>query len=351
MIKKRIVKKNLKKKKIYKKRNVSYVQKLWVFCGALIVMPIMFVVYLFCIKSDITKTTIFEIQKGETIYAIANRLKKENLLFNVDVFKVALYAFGNNVQAGVYELDSGESIYSLADKFSNGKIATVSIMIPEGLTVRQIRDLLEEDNRLSGSVKCASKRAEPVCNLKEGDLFPDTYYVAKGTARLDVLRLANDKMSKIKEQFAPELKNAPRPLKNWNQILTLASIVQKETPRVSEMSTVASVYLNRLNINMRLQADPTVVYAITNGYGDMQGQFLYKKYFNIKSAFNTYTNYGLPPSPIANVGIDAINAVLNPATTKYYYFVADGRGGHVFSETYAEHQKNHQKWREIRKSL
>jgi UPF0755 protein len=116
------------------------------------------------------------------------------------------------------------------------------------------------------------------------------------------------------------------------------------------MKIVASVYLNRLRRGMRLQADPTVIYAITDGYGDMRGAPLLRGHLKVDSPYNTYRNNGLPPSPIANVGSHAIRAVLEPADTKYLYFVADGRGGHKFSTDYETHLKNHADWREIKKS-
>lgn len=144
---------------------------------------------------------------------------------------------------------------------------------------------------------------------------------------------------------------APRPLKTWNEIVTLASIVQKETSKEDEMPVVASVYLNRLRDKMRLQADPTVVYALTNRLGDMGGKALLREHLKIDSPYNTYTNYGLPPAPIANVGIAAIYAVLQPADTNYLYFVADGKGGHKFARTYEEHMKNHADWRAIKKEM
>ena len=143
----------------------------------------------------------------------------------------------------------------------------------------------------------------------------------------------------------------PKPLKNWNDVITLASIVQKETPQAREMPIVASVYLNRLNQGMRLQADPTVVYALTDGLGDMQGAALLRGHLQIDSPYNTYKNRGLPPAPIANVGQAAIRAVLKPADTNYLFFVADGRGGHKFSKDYETHMKNHANWRKIKNKL
>jgi UPF0755 protein len=155
------------------------------------------------------------------------------------------------------------------------------------------------------------------------------------------IRMALDKAGKA----------IPAPLKSWNEVLTLASIVQKETPKAAEMPIVASVYLNRLKKKMKLQADPTVVYAITNGLGDMRGRALFQGHLRTRDPYNTYVNHGLPPAPIANVGRDAIMAVLNPADTNYLFFVADGQGGHKFARSYEEHKKNHANWREIKKAL
>ena len=236
-------------------------------------------------------------------------------------------------------------MWTIADMLTHGKIATTTVTIPEGYTVKQIKLMLMNIPYLVGEVDCEEEK--PVCDLHDGDIFPDTYRIARGTSRLALLELARNKMEEVKKSF--ENARLPVPLKDWNEVLTLASIVQKETPRAKEMPVVASVYLNRLNINMRLQADPTVVYVLTDGLGDMRGEPLLSGHLKIESPYNTYRNNGLPPAPIANVGIDAIRSVLKPAHTKYLFFVADGRGGHRFSKDYESHQKNHNKWREIKK--
>ena len=208
--------------------------------------------------------------------------------------------------------------------------------------------MLSNAPRLTGDVECVAGNNAPVCNLHDGDVFPDTYRVAKGTPRLAVLDLARKKMEKIRDSLMRAGYIIPRPLKTWGDVLTLASIVQRETPREVEMPIVASVYINRLRKNMRLQADPTIVYAITDGYGDMQGAALLRGHLKVDSPYNTYTHNGLPPAPIANVGTAAIRAVLRPADTNYLYFVADGNGGHIFSKSYDEHMKHHASWREIK---
>ena len=201
---------------------------------------------------------------------------------------------------------------------------------------------------MTGAVECKAGNTAPVCDLHDGDIFPDTYTVARGTNRLALLDLMRKRMAQIQDVWQKTNRRLPKPLRDWNDVITLASIVQKETPQVREMPIVASVYLNRLNRGMRLQADPTVVYALTNGLGDMQGQPLLRGHLQIDSPYNTYKNKGLPPAPIANVGQAAIRAVLKPADTNYLFFVADGRGGHKFSRDYEEHQKNHAKWRKIK---
>jgi UPF0755 protein len=166
-----------------------------------------------------------------------------------------------------------------------------------------------------------------------------------------VLDLMRKNMLDLEKGWNASGRHAPAPLRNWNEVMTLASIVQKETPRVSEMPVVASVYLNRLRKKMKLQADPTVVYAITGGLGDMRGRALLTGHLKTESAYNTYARYGLPPHPIANVGRDAIQAVLNPADTTYYFFVADGTGGHAFAKDFKEPTATRASWREIKKKI
>ena len=202
---------------------------------------------------------------------------------------------------------------------------------------------------LTGPVNCESGDKSAYCDLRDGDVFPDTYRVARGTSRLALLDVMRKKMDDIETAWRRAGALTPVPLRGWDDIVTLASIVQKETPRESEMPIVASVYLNRLRKNMRLQADPTVVYALTDGYGDMQGEPLLRGHLRIDNPYNTYVKNGLPPAPIANVGQAALRAVLKPADTNYLFFVADGRGGHNFSNTYEEHLKNQADWREIKK--
>lgn len=312
------------------------------------VMAMCALVFVFGVRSTVRVPVVFDVVNGDSVSGVANRLYKQELIDSVDVFKISVRLHGGKIQKGQYDIPKGTSTWKIARMFATGDVAATVIVIPEGLTVKQIKKLLLNSHDLVGDVECKVENTEPVCNIKDGQLFPDTYRVARGTKRLAVLDLARKKMLDVRNHFAKAYRTFPKPLKNWDEVITLASIVQKETPQIREMSIVASVYLNRLNKKMRLQADPTVVYALTNGLGDMQEEALLRGHLKIDSPYNTYRNSGLPPAPIANVGQNAIRAVLNPAKTNFLYFVADGQGGHHFSDSYEVHMKNHANWRQIK---
>ena len=302
------------------------------------------VFFIFNLWSPVQKPMSIVVPNGASVTRITNHLYKNNIIKSKELFYFSIRLNGGMIQAGEYDIPRGAGVWTIASMLTKGKIATTTVTIPEGYTVKQIKTMLMNVPYLVGDVDC--NESVPVCDLHDGDIFPDTYRIARGTSRLALLELSRKKMLDVKQSF--ENARYPVPIKDWNEVLVLASIVQKETPRVKEMPLVASVYLNRLNSNMRLQADPTVVYALTDGLGDMQGEALLSGHLKTDSPYNTYRYNGLPPAPIANVGRDAIRAVLKPAHTKYLFFVADGRGGHRFSKDYAEHQKHHEKWREIK---
>ncbi len=319
----------------------------------MIVAPVIILVcaamFLFGIHSTVSKPVVFDIVAGDTVSGVARRLIKQKLIDSEQVFKASVRLNGGKIQTGQYDIPVGASAWKIADMFANGRVASTTIVIPEGLTIKQIKSLLLQYSTLTGAVECQAGNTAPVCDLRDGDIFPDTYTVARGTNRLALLDLARKKMVQIEDVWKKTNRRLPKPLRDWNDVITLASIVQKETPQVREMPIVASVYLNRLRQGMRLQADPTVVYALTDGLGDMQGAPLLRGHLQIDSPYNTYRNKGLPPAPIANVGQGAIRAVLKPADTNYLFFVADGRGGHRFSKDYETHMKNHNDWRAIKK--
>lgn len=322
--------------------------KSWIKFGLAICAVIVFVVfYIFNVWSPLRKPVSVIVERGTSVSAITNYMVKNRIVKSADLFYFCVRLNGGKIQAGEYDIPRGAGVWTIADMLTHGKVATTTITIPEGYTIKQIKNMLLNTPFLSGDVDCNT--TAPVCDLQEGEIFPDTYRIARGTSRLAVLDLARKQMLVVKESLFKH--QYPEPLKNWNDVMILASIVQKETPQTKEMPIVASVYLNRLKKNMRLQADPTVVYALTDGYGDMRGEPLLRGHLKIDNPYNTYRNNGLPPKPIANVGRVAIRSVLKPAKTNYLFFVADGRGGHKFSTEYSEHQKNHGVWREIKKEI
>lgn len=316
----------------------------WFVVGVLFIAIVGFMLFGYVTRKPVLVT----VSAGATVTDVANVLNQYDLIDSVSSFKLAVRAQGGKIQVGQYEIPRGASSWRIAKMLVSGDVATIKVLIPEGLTLKQVKILLANTDGLSGDVECAAGMMAQVCSIADGDIFPDTYRVARGTHRLAVLDLARRKMDGVRQKF--ESHKFPRPLQSWRDVVTLASIVQRETPRASEMPIVASVYLNRLRANMRLQADPTVVYVLTDGLGDMQGEPLLSGHLKLDSPYNTYRNAGLPPGPIANVGSAAIKAVLKPADTNYLFFVADGSGGHRFSNTYEEHIKNHADWREVKKS-
>ncbi len=333
-----------KRRKFFKKNIL-----LWFVLTPVVVVAAVFF-YVVCVRSTVLRPTVFNVVRGDSVTGVANRLVQNNLIYSKDAFVASVRFHGGKIQSGQYDIPRGASLWRITKMLVSGDVATTTVVVPEGLTVKQIKNLLLQHSGLTGEVECDSDKSRPVCNLQDGQIFPDTYRVARGASRLSVLELMRKKMLDVRTHLSKANSNLPKPLKNWDQVLTLASIVQKETPVAREMPIVASVYLNRLNKGMRLQADPTVVYVLTDGLGDMQGQPLLRGHLKIDSPYNTYRNSGLPPAPIANVGLAALRAVLRPAKTKFLFFVADGQGGHRFSIDYAEHQKNHNAWRKIKEN-
>jgi UPF0755 protein len=288
--------------------------------------------------SPIASTETFTVKPGASVSVVARDLSARNMVVSAPLLKTTIALFGGKIQQGTYEFKPGRSIWGIARDLSRGRIALAKITIPEGMTVKQIYEMIDCNSDLSGEIRIV---------FRDGELFPDTYHFAKGYEKNKLLQDMAAKMTALSQKYT----KFPEPIENWKQLISLAAIVQKETSKVSEMPIVAGVYLNRLRIGMKLQADPTVVYAITDGYGSMRGRRLYYKHLTNKSFYNTYKYKGLTPAPIANPGLDAIMAALSPKKTDYLYFVADGTGGHIFCETLECHQENVAKWRIIKKEI
>jgi UPF0755 protein len=217
-----------------------------------------------------------------------------------------------------------------------GRSVQYSVTIPEGLTSQQIVQRLKDSAVLTGDIAAVPP---------EGSLLPETYKVTRGWTREQILQ----RMSAAHKRLVDEVwaKRAPDlPIKSKEELVTLASIVEKETGKADERARVAGVFVNRLKKKMRLQSDPTIVYGLMGGKGPL-GRPLLKVEMDEPNPYNTYQIDGLPPGPIANPGRASLEATAQPMKTNDLYFVADGTGGHVFAETLDEHSKNVARWRGI----
>ena len=243
---------------------------------------------------------------------------------------------GSQIKGGEYLFRKEVSLEQITETLIEGKSILHSVTIPEGRTSEEISEILRNDPDLAGEIKAVPK---------EGTLLPETYKFARGMTRSQMLdHMAQDQQKLVREIWA---KRAPDlPISSPLDLVTLASIVEKETGKADERPRVAAVFINRLRAKMPLQSDPTVVYGLVGGKGAL-GHGLLKSELQQATPYNTYLSPGLPLGPITNPGRAALEAVANPSQTRELYFVADGTGGHVFAETLEQHQKNVLKWRQI----
>src|SRR5438876_663549 len=221
-----------------------------------------------------------------------------------------------------------------------GKVVQHSVTIPEGLTSEQILVRLGENDIFAGGV-----REIP----REGTLLPETYKFPRGTTREQVIQRMQQAQKRIVAEIW-EHRSPDIPIKTLEQLVTLASIVEKETGKADERSRVAAVFSNRLRQKIKLQSDPTIIYGLVGGKGTL-GRPIKRSEISQPSPYNTYMIDGLPPGPIANPGRASLEATANPARTRDLFFVADGSGGHTFTETYDAHQKNVAKLRAMEKQI
>lgn len=283
------------------------------------------------------QATAFTIERGSSVMDIARQLKGRGIVRDVVVFRLAarMYAGEGDLKAGGYEAEVGESLRSVLEKIEAGRMKLLPITVAEGLTSAMIVDILKNAEVLTGDVP-------PV--PPEGSLLPETYMVLRGTDRAEVLARMRADQQRVLDELWP--RRAPDlPIKTPEEALILASIVEKETGIASERPRVAAVFTNRLRQGIPLQSDPTIIYGITKGRP--LGRGIRKSELERRTPYNTYFIPALPPTPIANPGRDAIEAVLNPPATTELFFVADGTGGHVFAATVEEHNRNVARWREV----
>lgn len=295
---------------------------------------------------NVDEGTTLILKKGESTLSIAHSLKAQKILPHSIGFLAGVAFFKLKKQPlkhGEYLVEPKISLWKFLKKIIKGKVIVHYVTIPEGLTVYEISKKLEDIPILTGSIDILPQ---------EGSLLPQTYDYYWGDSRQHILQRMAKAMEALKNKVWTnhELSTAleGHNLKSWEDVLNLASIVEKETGLPAERDLVASVYLNRLKINMPLQADPTVIYAITKGQTSFYRP-IFKSDLAINSPYNTYLQKGLPPTPIACPGEASIRAVLKPAQTSYLYFVASGAGGHEFSVDLKTHNKNVRNLRQIEK--
>ncbi|CAN5435654.1 hypothetical protein BH09PSE1_BH09PSE1_21060 [soil metagenome] len=281
-------------------------------------------------------STIVTLPSGSGVSAIAATLKNEGVIRSTDMFKAAATLTGadRRLRAGEYRVPAKASLRSVLRLLTDGRVVRHFVTIPEGWSSAQAVDILNREAVLTGAV-------EPP---PEGTLWPETYEVSRGETRASVVlrmqRAMTDNLARLWAARSPAtVARSPQ------EAVTLASIVEKETGLAAERPRVAAVFSNRLRVGMRLESDPTIVYGITKGRP--LGRGIRQSELQADTGYNTYLIDGLPPTPIANPGVDAIRAVLNPPRSTDLFFVADGSGGHAFASTYEQHLANVTRWREI----
>ena len=283
----------------------------------------------------------FEVPVGSSSQTIAKRLVAQNLIRSEYAFRLIVKhrGSGKRLRAGTYALQRNMTLWHIVDEFEKGQVNLVSWTVPEGLTVSKIADLWEttgqgtaEAFREATASECLLERFGLQDTSVEGYLFPNTYKFAKGTTVEQVVEMM---LKAFKERWTETFDEDARNLGlTQHEVVTLASVIEKEAQVKSERPRIASVFHNRLKKKWRLQADPTVLYALGN-----PKRLLTKTDLRVDSPYNTYRHRGLPPGPIASPGIDSIKAALRPEKTDYFYFVAIGEGKHYFSKTLSEHNR------------
>ncbi len=280
------------------------------------------------------------LRDGAGSIEIAELLERKGMIADARVFRLGLRAYENDsrLRAGEYAIPAQASMRDIMNLLVSGRSILHAVTIPEGLTVAQALRRIAESEELAGDM--------PAQLPDEGMLAADTIRFTRGMQRQEVVaRLSADQKTLVDGIWARRA--ADLPLKDINEFVTLASIVEKETGRGDERSRVASVFINRLGKNMRLQSDPTIVYGIFGGEGKPADRPIYRSDIDKPTPYNTYTINGLPPGPIAIPGRASLEAVANPSKTDDLYFVADGTGGHAFARTLEDHNANVARWRQI----
>jgi len=285
------------------------------------------------------KEEVFSVRKGSGLRSVATQLEKRKLIKSKDLFIVwALVKGGSRtIKAGEYSLNRSMAPVKIYTILTSGSVKTHPLTVPEGLTVEQIsalftaKGLVDKEEFMGLAMDKGFAASHKIDGLStEGYLFPDTYLLSKGMGARQIIDLMINRFWQV---FDSLVQGKEYPL-SVREIVTLASIVEKETGLAEERPVIASVFLNRLKKRMRLESDPTVIYGLKDFDGNLK-----RKDLKNPSPYNTYRHRGLPPGPIANPGSASLDAVLNPAQTNYLYFVSKNDGSHFFSSTLKEHNR------------
>jgi UPF0755 protein len=310
--------------------------------GAAVVGGYAWLGYQFRAEGPLEADTTILVERGSSVRAIAARLEADGFITDQRIFLAQLRIdeeLGRErapMRAGEFAIAARASMAEIYDELAYGEVIQHPVRVPEGLTTAMIVRIVEASDVLTGEIERVPA---------EGALLPDTYLVDRGTPRQAVL----DRMAAAQARLLDQLwegRDPNLPFTTREEAINLASIVEKETGIAHERPMVAAVFVNRLRRGMRLQSDPTIIYGITGG--EPLGRGIRRSELDdTTNRYHTYHIDGLPPTPIANPGRDAIAAVLNPPESEYIYFVADGTGGHAFARTLAEHNRNVARWRQI----
>jgi UPF0755 protein len=296
------------------------------------------------VEGPLASTDILWVERGDTVVQVGQKLQAMNALQDGAagdyLWKIAtrIEALAPALRAGEYEVPAGASINDVVALLKEGKPLLRFVTVPEGRTSAQVMAIVNEAVLMDGVIETPPP---------EGTLLPETYSYQRGDTRASVIERMQAAQREVLDELW-ETRAEDLPFDTKEEAVILASIVEKETGLADERPRVAAVFVNRMKRRMRLQSDPTVIYGLTGG--EPLGRGIRRSELRRETPYNTYVIAGLPPTPIANPGRDAIAAVLNPPVTDDLYFVADGTGGHAFSTTLAEHSRNVAKWREIERA-
>ena len=293
----------------------------------------------------------FEVKKGKSAEAIARDLKDQRLIRSPQTFLAAYRLFFSplSLKAGEYRFEAPVRLIDVLEAISQGRIYVLPVTLPEGLTGQEVAALLQEKGVVASAdfLKEFERQGliaswDPAARDLEGYLFPDTYHFSKNTQAAAV---ATRMVDQFKSTFTREWRRRAADL-GWTirQVVTLASLIEKETSRPEERTLISAVFHNRLNIGMKLDCDPTIIYALKKK-GQYDGDLRFRD-MKLDSPYNTYLHRGLPPGPICNPGRGSFEAALYPAAEPYLYFVAVGNGRHEFNVNFRDHQQavlQHQK--------